>query len=257
VHASSEEQTVGPADSRRPFLSIVIPAYNEARRLPGSLEQIRRHLSGRPYVAEVLVVDNGSTDGTLAVARRAAADFPAVRALREDRRGKGLAVRAGMLQARGEYRFLCDADLSMPIEEVDRFLPPQREGFDVAIGSREAPGANVIGEPLRRRRIGRMFNRLVRALLLPGLRDTQCGFKCFTAEAAEDLFARQQLMGMAFDTEVLYVARRRGYRIVEVPITWRFDPDSRVRMVRDSWQMACDLLRVRRNGRKGLYDGRP
>ncbi len=247
-----------------PLLSIVIPAHNEEVRLPGTLEEVFTFLSAQPYSAEVLVVENGSEDRTFQVAQSfgknvagntaaTAPGHPSLRVLRESRRGKGLAVRRGMLAARGRYRFGCDADLSMPIAEVNQFLPPLLEDFDIAIGSREAPGA-VVDQPVSRRWIGRIFNAIVRLLALPGLRDTQCGFKCFRAAVAEDVFRRQRLDGMAFDVEVLRIARHRGYRIIERPITWRFDPDSRVRLFRDSLRMVLELLAIRRNARRGLYD---
>ena len=236
------------------FLSVVIPAHNEQARLPGTLEQVFDFLASQPYSAEVLVVENGSADRTYEVARSFCARHESLRVLREAQRGKGLAVRRGMLEAVGEFRFLCDADLSMPIEEVSRFLPPARVDVDVALGSREAPGSVVLDLPPQRRRMGRAFNALVRLLALPGLRDTQCGFKCFRAAVAEEVFALQRLDGMAFDVEVLWIARHLGYRIEEVPITWRFDADSRVRPVRDSMKMALELLTIRRNGRRGLYD---
>ncbi len=238
-----------------PFLSIVIPAHNEARRLPGTLQQVLGFLAHQPYRAEVVVVENGSTDDTLALARRFQEAYPdVVRVFHETRRGKGLAVRRGMLEARGVYRFLADADLSMPIEELPRFLPPQLTDFDVAIASRELPDSRRVGEPAYRHIVGRAFNLMVQALALPGFRDTQCGFKCFRGEVAEDLFRRQTLEGMSFDVEILFVARRRGYRIVEVPITWRFDPDSRVRLVHDSLGMAIDLLTIRWRALRGRYD---
>ena len=246
-----------PADMGRPpqpFLSIVIPAHNEQRRLPATVERIFAFLQSQPYAAEVLVVENGSTDETFATAQSLTRRFGGLRVLREPRRGKGLAVRRGMLEARGAYRFLCDADLSMPIEMVARFLPPLLTDTDVAIATREGPGAEVIGEPPCRRAIGRAFNLLVRLLLLPGLRDTQCGFKCFRAVAAEDIFPRQSRTGMAFDAEALYIARRRRYRVRQVPIRWYFDPDSRVRMLRDSLQMAKDLLWIRLRALRGRYD---
>ncbi len=243
--------SVGGADS--PFLSIVIPAHNEEARLPGTLEEVFAFLSVQPYSAEVLVVENGSEDRTLEVAQSFVSGHPSLRVFRESRRGKGLAVRRGMLEAEGQFRFLCDADLSMPIAEVNRFLPPLLEDFDIAIGSREAPGA-IVDQPVSRRRIGKIFNAIVRLLALPGLQDTQCGFKCFRAAVAEDVFSRQRLDGMAFDVEVLRIARHRGYRIIERPITWRFDPDSRVRLFRDSTRMVLELLTIRRNARRGLYD---
>lgn len=237
------------------FLSIIIPAHNEAQRLPGTLEKVLAFLRNQPFSTEVLVVENGSTDATWAIAQDYAHRYPAwIRALREPQRGKGLAVRRGMLAARGAYRFMADADLSMPIEELPRFLPPYLEDFDIAIGSREAPGAVRYNEPWYRHLIGRGFNWMVRLLTLPGLQDTQCGFKCFRAPVAEDVFRYQTLTGMSFDVEVLFIARRRGYRIVEVPITWYFDPDSRVRLVQDSLRMAWDLLTIRWNAWQGRYD---
>lgn len=237
-----------------PLLSLVIPAHNEESRIGGTLEQVFGFLASQSYSAEVLVVENGSEDRTYELAESFCARHGQLRLLREARRGKGLAVRRGMLEARGEFRFLCDADLSMPIEEVNRFLPPALMDVDVGIGSREAAGSVVLDLPRARRRMGRMFNALVRLLALPGLRDTQCGFKCFRAAAAEEVFSLQRLGGMAFDVEVLWIARHLGYSVEEVPITWRFDPDSRVRLVRDSFRMALDLLTIRRNGRRGLYE---
>ncbi len=238
-----------------PFLSIVIPAHNEARRLPGTLQKVLGFLAQQPYHAEVVIVENGSTDATLALARDFEAAHPGVvRVFHETRRGKGLAVRRGMLEARGDYRFLADADLSMPIEELPRFLPPQLSDFDVAIASRELPASRRVGEPAYRHIVGRAFNLMVQALALPGFRDTQCGFKCFRGEVAEDLFRRQTLEGMSFDVEILFIARRRGYRIVEVPITWHFDPDSRVRLVHDSLGMAVDLLTIRWRALRRWYD---
>lgn len=233
-----------------PFLSLIIPAYNEEQRLRRTLTQIQAFLSEQPYESEVLVVENGSQDRTAAVAE----DFaPEVRLLREPKRGKGLAVRRGMMEASGDFRFICDADLSMPIEEVIRFLPPKLDDYDIAIASREVPGAVRYNEPAYRHWIGRTFNLLVRTMAVPGFQDTQCGFKCFTAEAAEALFPMQRIDGWTFDVELLYVALRLGYRVKEVPINWYYFPGSRVRIVQDSWLMLTDLFRIRRNWRRGLY----
>ncbi|MCX8025796.1 MAG: glycosyltransferase family 2 protein [Thermanaerothrix sp.] len=241
-----------------PLLSIIIPAYNEEHRLPGTLQAIHDFLAGQPYTAEVLVVENGSTDATLAVAQAYAARLPYLRVFHEDIRGKGWAVRRGMLAAVGAYRFICDADLSMPINEVNRFLPPQLPPeVDIAIASREAPGARRYGEPEYRHLAGRVFNWMVRLLALPGLQDTQCGFKMFRAAVAEDLFRHQTITGWTFDVEVLFIARRRGYKIVEIPIPWYFNPESKVRLWRDARQMFLDLLTIRRNARRGLYDAPP
>ena len=240
----------------QPLLSIIIPAFNEEKRLPGSLEKIQAFVEAQPYLIEVIIVDNGSTDRTTEVVRGWEQTLPTLRLIQERRRGKGLAVRTGMLAARGSYRFFADADLSMPIEEVNKFLPPQLEPFDVAIGSREVPGAKRYDEPGYRHLVGRLFNTLVRFLALPGLQDTQCGFKCFRAEVAEIIFPLQTLEGMSFDAEVLLIARKQGYKIREVPINWYFNPDSRVRLLQDSLRMALDLLVIRRNARLGLYDPR-
>ena len=158
-----------------------------------------------------------------------------------------------MLAASGSYRFFADADLSMPIQEVLRFIPPAVD-VPIAIASREAPGAVRYNEPAYRHLTGRVFNTLIRALVLPALNDTQCGFKMFRADVADDLFRRQTLMGWSFDVELLYIASRRGIPILEIPIPWYFNPDSKVSVVRDSWRMFTDLLAIRRNGRKGRYD---
>lgn len=238
----------------KPFLSIIIPAHNEANRLPPSLEKIDAFLAGQAFTSEVVVVENGSSDGTLAIAESFKTRMPALKVIHEDRRGKGLAVRRGMLEAAGEYRFFCDADLSMPIEQVLRFLPPELDLVDVAIGSREVAGSRRIDEPGYRHLIGRVFNTMVRWMVLPGLQDTQCGFKCFRGEIAEKVFPLQTLTGMSFDAEVLFIARKLGYRITEVPIDWTFNADSRVRLVQDSLRMAFDLLEIRIKSARGRYD---
>lgn len=222
--------------------------------MPPSLEKIHAFLQSQAYAAEIVVVENGSRDRTLEAAQDLARQIPNLRVIAEAARGKGLAVRRGMLEAQGEYRFICDADLSMPIEQVNRFLPPSLPHLDIAIGSREIAGSVRYNEPAYRHIIGRGFNAIVRWMALPGLQDTQCGFKCFQARAAEDVFRRQSLTGMSFDVEVLYIARRLGYTIQEVPIDWYFDPDSRVRLFKDSLQMFLDLLTIRRNARQGRYD---
>jgi len=237
-----------------PFLSVIIPAYNEAARLPETLAQLDAFLRMRDYTSEILVVENGSSDGTLETARRLQSTIPNLQVLHEELRGKGWAVRAGILAARGEYRFICDADFSMPVEELPRFLPPALQGMPVAIASREAPGAVRYGEPELRHLIGRVFNLLVRLLLLPGLQDTQCGFKCFRANAAEAVFPWVTIPGWTFDVEALFIARRMGFSIHEVPIPWHYKPLSRVKVARDSFQMAADLVRICWNTLIGKYD---
>jgi glycosyltransferase involved in cell wall biosynthesis len=240
-----------------PYLSIVFPAHNEESRLPQTLLATQDFLSKQPYSAEILVVENGSHDRTLEIAQDFTRQMPNLRVIHEDARGKGLAVQRGMLEAGGGFRFFADVDLSMPISEVNRFLPPALTDTDIAIGSREAPGAMRYNEPAFRHFTGRVFNTLVRWVALHGLQDTQCGFKCFRAEVVEDIFPYQTITGWTFDVELLYIARLRGYRIVEVPVPWYFDSQSKVRVIDDSVKMALDLLTIRRNARAGRYDPPP
>lgn len=242
-----------PHDASQPFVSIVIPAYNEEARLPHSLELIAAFAQAQPYSVEVVVVDNNSSDGTRAIVETFAAQAPYVRVLFEGAQGKGAAVRTGMLAARGAYRFICDADLSMPIDEVGRFLPPTLSDFDVAIGSREAPGAIRYDEPWHRHVMGRVFNTIVRLFAVHGFQDTQAGFKMFRAEAAEALFPLQTLDGWSFDVEVLFIAQQRGYRIVEIPIPWYYKSNTRIHPLRDSIDMFTDVLRIRWNALRGRY----
>jgi dolichyl-phosphate beta-glucosyltransferase len=239
-----------------PFFSLIIPAYNEEHRLPDTLKQVTAYLQAQPYEFEVLVVENGSTDNTLAIAQAFAVENPRVRALQNNPRGKGLAVKQGMLEARGEYRFMCDADLSMPVTEINKFLPPTLSGYDIIIASREGPGSVRYNEPIYRHLGGRGINLIIRLLALPGLQDSQCGFKCFTARVAEDLFRVQTLSGWSFDIELLYVARKRGYRLVEVPIHWYYQTESKVHAVRDALRMTRDIFIIRRNAMRGLYGGK-
>lgn len=240
-----------------PFLSIVIPAHNEESRLPSTLGQIFAFLEKQTYSSEVIIVENGSSDRTLELARKFSARQPNMIVIHEEQRGKGNAVRRGMLEARGKYHFICDADLSMPIDEMQKFLPPRVTDFDLAIASREAPGAIRYNEPSYRHWGGRAVNLAIRTLILPGLNDTQCGFKCFRAETTEELFRKQTLMGWSFDIEILYLARRRNLRIKEIPIQWYFDPDSKVSAVRDALQMIGDIFRIHINAWRGKYDLKP
>jgi glycosyltransferase involved in cell wall biosynthesis len=239
-----------------PFLSLIIPAHNEEHRLPDTLKQVAAYLHDQPYESELLVVENNSADNTLAIAQDFAASHPQVRVFQNVQRGKGLAVKRGMLEARGEYRFMCDADLSMPIAELSKFLPPSLTDHDIAIASREAPGSVRYNEPAYRHLGGRGINLIIRLLALPGLQDSQCGFKCFTARAAEDLFRVQSLVGWSFDIELLFVARMRGYRLMEVPIDWYYQCESKVHVVRDALFMIRDIFAIRRNAMRGLYGGK-
>jgi dolichyl-phosphate beta-glucosyltransferase len=236
----------------RPELSVVIPAYDEAERLPATLERILAHLRARGVSFEVVVVDDGSRDATAERARAAGGE--AVRVLRNEvNRGKGFSVKRGMLAARGARRLMTDADLSTPIEELARLEAALAEGHDVAIGSRAVRGARIeVRQPWYRENLGRLFNLLVRAAVLPGVKDTQCGFKLFTAAAAEQAFGKARLAGFAFDVEVLYLARRAGQRIAEVPVVWRNHAATRVGHVR-GFLAFLDVLRIRVNALLGRY----
>ena len=236
------------------FLSVIIPAYNEERRLPNTLEQLCTFLDAQPFTSEVLIVENGSQDHTLEIAKAFAKSCSRVRVFQNTKRGKGLAVQLGMREARGIYRLMADVDFSMPVPEINRFIPPGLTDFDIAIASREAPGAVRYNEPLYRHIIGRGYNILIRLLALPGLQDTQCGFKCFRGEVADDLFDYQTLPGWSFDVELLYIARLHGYRIVEIPIPWYFNSESKVSVLRDSLHMGLDLLKIRWNSARGVYE---
>jgi len=231
----------------------VIPAYNEEARLPQTLPLAIEYLAATDWDWEIRVVDDGSADGTCDVVRGFAAQDSRVVLQAEPHRGKGGAVKAGMLASNAAYRFLCDADFSMPVEEVERFLPPYLGDYDLAIATREGPGAVRIDEPESRHLMGRVFNGLVTSLLVPGFADTQCGFKCFSGEAAEALFPKQTIDGFAFDVEVLFLARKGGLDIREVPITWYYMEASSVKPVRDTWRMFREVLRIRGNESSGLY----
>jgi len=239
------------------FLSIVIPAHNEELRLPRALRQVFSFLEKQTYSAEVIVAENGSSDRTLELAQKFASRHSNLVVIHEEHAGKGNAVRRGVLEARGEYRFICDADLSMPITELVKFLPPALNDFDIAIASREAPGAVRYNEPPYRHWGGRAINLVIRSLILPGLNDTQCGFKCFRADVAEKIFSQQTLGGWSFDIEVLYLARKKRMVIKEVPVHWYFDADSKVNAVRDALRMIGDIFRIHINALRGRYDLKP
>lgn len=231
-------------------LSVVIPAYNEEARIGRTLARVAEYLAGRDYAAEILVVDDGSTDGTREVAAGALAAGPVPLRLLAlpANRGKGAAVREGVLAARGEIILFSDADLSTPIEEAARLLERQREtGADAVLGSRALPDSRITRPQGRLRQLaGKTFNLMVRLLTGLPFRDTQCGFKLFRAPVARELFARLREERFAFDVEIVYRAVRRGLRVIEAPVEWADDRRSRVRFFRDSARMAVALLRIRR-----------
>jgi dolichyl-phosphate beta-glucosyltransferase len=235
-----------------PFLSVVIPAYNEGKRLPPTLRRVTEFLDQWGHTYEIVVIDDGSKDDTIARAREVGGPNLVV-SPNEGNRGKGYSVRRGMLLARGSYRLMTDADLSTPIEEVDRLLPLARDGYDVVIASRALQGANIeVRQPWFRENSGRVFNLAMRIMTGLPLKDTQCGFKLFSAKAAEDSFGQARMDGFSFDVEALFIARRLGYRIAEVPVTWRNDEASRVSLL-SGLVGFTDLLRIRANAWSGCY----
>ena len=240
-----------------PHLSVVIPAFNEEGRIVSTLEEVVGYLEAQSYAWEVVVVENGSSDGTLAAARGWADRRQGVRVESIPQRGKGWAVRHGMLAATGDHRFMCDADLSMPVGQIGDFLEKMGEGYDVVMASREVKGSRRFGEPILRHLIGRAFNWVVRAFLVRGYDDTQCGFKCFRGDSARYLFGLQRTRGFGFDGEILFLARKRGMRLLEIPIDWHYRADSTVRPLVDSYLMFRDTVRVRWDHLRGRYQTAP
>ncbi len=247
-------------------LSVIIPAYNEELRLPQTLAAAQAYLNQQPWSWELLVADDGSDDATPELVRHWSQREPRIRLLRLPHRGKAAAVRSGVLSSVGTYVLFMDADLSTPIEYVEPALALLRQSWDVVIGSREGALARRIGEPWHRHAMGRVYNWLVQLLLLPGIDDTQCGFKGFRRLVALDLFGRSLLYRdgqrplrgprvTGFDVELLYIARRRGYRIAVLPVTWRHVEGSKVRPVVDALLMLRDVLAVRIHAWRGAYDG--
>lgn len=238
-------------------LSIIVPAYNEEQRLRPTLDRLHAFLSSQPLRYEIVVVDDGSRDGTCGVVETAMEQLPHLRLVRQlPNRGKGAAVRRGMLAARGQIRVMCDADCSMPPEELPRLLAPIIAcTAEIAIGSRYAEGARTdVKQPRYRVLWSRLCNKVIQRSLVPGIRDTQCGFKAFTAEAARDLFARGQIDGWAFDLEILALAHRRGFAVAEIGVEWKDDNRSRVSPLKDMWKVIREALTIRKNLRKGVYN---
>lgn len=228
-----------------PELTIVIPVYNDEEVIGRTLHEVQHFVSRRP-ATEVVVIDDGSTDDTVHHVQRFAEGSPWLRLICLGRnRGKGAAVRAGMLGAMGARVLFSDADLSTPLEEADKLLERIDDGYDIAIGSRALPESRVpVRQWFLRERAGKTFNIFVRLMVLPEFLDTQCGFKCFTGHAVSEVFSRQRATGFEFDVELLCIARDRGLRVAEVPIVWRNHPSSHVRFVRDSARMFLGLLKI-------------
>lgn len=250
-------------ESQRPDLTIVVPAYNESARLPQTLDSIDRFIVDLHLSVEMLVVDDGSTDDTRQIAQSHSSSAARFHVMSLPHRGKASAVRAGMLAATGRLVLFTDADLSTPINYATRLTEALDGGADVAIGSREGIGATRVGEPAYRHIMGRVFNAVVRLLAVPGINDTQCGFKAFRQEAAQNIFSRTLLHAgegpvhgprvTGFDVEVLFIARQVGYTVAEVPVYWEHVAGSKVQPLPDSFRMFADVLRVRWNALRGRY----
>ena len=229
------------------MLSVIIPAYNEENRLPATLKEIGSYLDQGKTDYEIIVVDDGSKDKTTLKVKEIKNNNGRVQLLQNEKnRGKGFSVRKGILAAQGEYILFYDADGSTPISELEKLLEKLRAGYDIAIGSRGLKESQIrVRQPLYREYMGKIFNRLVRLLTVPGIADTQCGFKCFRRETARELFTLQKIKRFSFDVEILYLAQKGGYKIVEVPVVWMNSPVSRVGLIKDSLQMLFDLFRIR------------
>jgi glycosyltransferase involved in cell wall biosynthesis len=237
--------------------SIVIPAFNEEPRIGATLAAIVRAVNANAWNAEIIVVDDGSTDTTAAIVQTLAANHPFIRLLPNGtNRGKGFSVRSGMLHAAGDLLLFTDADLSSPIEEAPLLFNAIREGADVAIGSRWLERSRqTVHQPLYRRFFGRCFNVVTRIIMRLPYADTQCGFKAFTRSAAQTIFQLQQIERWGFDPEILFIARKRGYTVREIPVSWGHDERSRISYLRDGMQMLKELVLIRWNALTGAYRG--
>jgi glycosyltransferase involved in cell wall biosynthesis len=257
------DDAAGNGRKSSPSLSLVIPAYNEAARIAATARAAADHLANQPYATELLVVDDGSDDATADLARVAVADVPFARVLSIPHAGKAAALRAGLTAARLDLVAFSDADLAVPLDALADLRAAVARGCDIAIGSREGVGARRLGEPEYRHLMGRAFNAVVRLLLLPGIHDTQCGFKLFRREVLADILDRARLyrdgspvLGprvTAFDVELLAIARGRGWRICAEPVVWTYGEGSKVQPLRDSWHNVRDVVTVWANQKRGFY----
>lgn len=246
-------------------LSIIIPAFNEEEMIQKSLEKISQFFKTKGFPFEIIVVDDGSKDKTASIVETSQKNNPEIKLIKNPHKGKGFAVYTGVKNASGNYLCFCDADLSTPIEEFERLREKIAEGFEVVIASREGKGAKRVGEPLYRHIMGRIFNYLVQLLAVRGINDTQCGFKLFEATVAKKIFSKLKLYGenaqelkeaavTAYDVEVLFLARKMGFKIAEIPVLWEFRNETRVNPLRDSLRNFLDVVKVRVNDLRGKYD---
>lgn len=246
-------------------ISIIVPAYNEEKLIEASLKKVLKFFRGKKFEYEVVVVDDGSKDKTASIVAALRRSNLEIKLIKNPHKGKGFAVYTGVKNASGNYLCFCDADLSTPIEEFERLWEKVAEGFEVVIASREGKGAKRVGEPLYRHIMGRIFNYLVQLLAVRGINDTQCGFKLFEATVAKKIFSKLKLYGenaqelkeaavTAYDVEVLFLARKMGFKIAEIPVLWEFRNETRVNPLRDSLRNFLDIVKVRVNDLGGRYD---
>ena len=258
-HQLPQQSTLAAATSSgeeaAPRLSVVIPAYNETARIGRTIPVLLTYLHGLDYAHELLIVDDGSTDGTPDMARRLLSGEPRARVLEEPRnRGKGHAVKVGMLAAEGQFVLFCDADLSTLPEDLDKFWPWLDSGYEVVIGSRKMAGANISRhQPLWRESLGKGFTWLTNVIATPGISDVTCGFKCFSHQAAQTLFSLSSIDDWSFDAEVLFIAQRLGYLIKEVPVSWHDEPGTKVRLWKDTVRALLGPATIRVNFLRGRY----
>jgi len=242
--------------NENPDISLVIPAYNESKVIASTLNKSISYLSVQRYDYEIVVVDDGSTDNTADLVLEFCKQYPKVKLIRNIKnKGKGFSVKRGVLFSKGNYIFFSDADLSTPIAEAENLLFYFSQGYDIVVGSRALKESRItLKQPWPRQGMGKFFNLLVRLLGLSGIKDTQCGFKCFSREVAQRVFRLQRFTGFSFDVEILYIGRALGYKIKDVPITWVNRVESRVGVFRDSFTMLIDLLKIKKNALIGLYN---
>ncbi len=235
------------------LISIIIPAFNEETRLPATLKEIRKFLTSKKIKAEVIVVDDGSTDNTVAAAVKL--KWPALKVIKNPKNmGKGFSVKNGIQHASGSIMLFTDADLSTPIKHLIEFKKYAETGYGVVIASRDIPGSRVkVAQSHLRELGGKFFNLLVRLVAGLPLHDTQCGFKCFTRKAAAEIFSRQTINGFGFDVEVLYIAKKMGFKIMETPVEWTNSPATKVSFLKDSTRMFAELFKIRLNDLMGRY----
>lgn len=246
----SKEKDISTHDENDIYLSIVIPAYNEENRIGNTLKNIINYLKQKDYKSEIIVVVDGSTDSTIEVVRKFEKMYSTIKTTASDiPKGKGYSVKRGMLETKGKLALFTDADLSTPINEIEKFIYWLEKGYDVVIGSRALKDSQIkIHQSFVRECMGKIFNKISNLLIYTGFKDTQCGFKCFKRHAINKIFSRQRIKNFAFDVEILLIAKRQGFRIKEIPVRWLNSPHSKVRIIRDPIIMFYDLLRIK------LYD---